>query len=78
MAFGRKGRRGGRGLVKLGKKSDVDHPLSYKDVDHLKKFLTPQGQLQGRRRTGFCAQTQRKLKREVKRARHVGLLPFVG
>ncbi|MFT7667898.1 MAG: small subunit ribosomal protein S18 [Planctomycetota bacterium] len=78
MAMGRKARRGGRGLVKLGKKTDVDHALSYLDADHLLKFLTPQGQIQGRRRTGFCAQTQRKLKKEVKRARHIGLLPFVG
>lgn len=78
MAFGRKGRRGGRGLVKLGKKTDQDHELNYKDVDHLKKFITPQGQIMPRRRSGFSAQTQRKLKREVKRARQVGLLPFVG
>jgi small subunit ribosomal protein S18 len=78
MAFGRKGRRAGRGLVKLGKKTDVDHPLDYKDPEHLKKFLTPQGQIQGRRRTGFSSGTQRKLKTTVKRARHVGLLPFVG
>jgi small subunit ribosomal protein S18 len=77
MAMGRK-RRGGRGLVKLGKKTDVAHPLNYKDADHLKKFITPQGQIQGRRRTGLCAQTQRKLKNEIKRARQIGLLPFVG
>jgi len=78
MAFGRRGRRGGRGLVKLGKKTDVEHPIDYKDIEHLKKFLTPQGQIQARRRSGFCAQTHRKLKTAVKRARHVGLLPFVG
>lgn len=78
MAFGRKGRRGGRGLVKLGKKTDKDHELNYKDFEHLKKYITPQGQIMPRRRSGFSAQTQRKLKREVKRARQVGLLPFVG
>ncbi len=78
MAMGRKGRRGGRGLVKLGKKTDAAHPLDYKDPEHLKKFLTPQGQIQGRRRTGFSSQTQRKLKNQVKRARQIGLLPFVG
>jgi small subunit ribosomal protein S18 len=54
-----------------------EHPLDYKDLDYLKKFLTPQGQLQGRRRTGFCAQCQRDLKKAIKRARHLALLPFV-
>ncbi len=78
MAFRRRGRRGGRGLVKLGKKTDVEHPLDYKDPEHLLKFVTPQGQIQARRRTGFGAKTQRKLKTAIKRARHIGLLPFVG
>ena len=78
MAMGRKRRRAGRGLVKLGKKTDIAHPIDYKDTEHLTKFITPQGQIQGRRRTGFCAQTQRKLKTAIKRARHIGLLPFVG
>lgn len=55
-----------------------DHPLDYKDVEHLKKYLSAQGQLQGRRRTGYTAQCQRELKRAVKRARHLALLPFVG
>jgi small subunit ribosomal protein S18 len=55
-----------------------DHPLDYKDIEFLKKFLTPQGQILSRRRTGYCAQCQRDLKRAVKRARHLALLPFVG
>lgn len=55
-----------------------DHPLDYKDVEHLKKYLTPQGQILSRRRTTYCAQCQRDLKKAVKRARHLALLPFVG
>ena len=78
MAVGRKARRGGRGLVKLGTKTDDHHPFDYKDIDHLVKFLTPHGQIVGRRRTGYGAQSQRRLKTAVKRARHLGLLPFVG
>lgn len=54
------------------------HPLDYKDVEYLKKFLTPQGQILSRRRTGFNAQCQRSLKKAIKRARHLALLPFVG
>ncbi|MCB9915789.1 MAG: 30S ribosomal protein S18 [Planctomycetes bacterium] len=78
MAMGRKKRGGGRGLVKLGRKTDEKEPLDYKNVELLKKYITPQGQIMGRRRTGYCAQSQRRLKMAVKRARHVGLLPFVG
>jgi small subunit ribosomal protein S18 len=78
MGVGRKGRRGGRGLVKLGKKTDERRPFDYKDVEHLEKFLTPHGQILGRRRTGYCTKSQRKLKTAVKRARQLGLLPFVG
>ncbi|HIG12574.1 MAG: 30S ribosomal protein S18 [bacterium] len=78
MAFGRRGRRAGRGLVKLGRKTDEKEPFDYKNIDLLKKFLTPQGQIMGRRRSGYCAQSQRRLKVAIKRARHLGLLPFVG
>ncbi len=52
--------------------------FDYKDIATVVKFLGPQGQIQSRRRTGFTAQQQRSLKAAVKRARHVGLLPFVG
>lgn len=58
---------------------NCDDPLiDYKDLDYLSKFLTPQGQILSRRRTGFCTQCQRQLKKAIKRARHVALLPFVG
>jgi len=55
-----------------------DPPIDYKDVTYLSKFLTPQAQILSRKRTGFCAQCQRQLKQAIKRARHLGLLPFVG
>jgi ribosomal protein S18 len=50
----------------------------YKDVENLKRFLNGQAQIYSRKRTGYCAQCQKALKQAVKRARHVGLLPFVG
>jgi small subunit ribosomal protein S18 len=55
-----------------------DPPLDYKDPEYLKKYLTPQGQLMSRKRTGYCAKCQRELKVAVKRARHIAILPFVG
>jgi small subunit ribosomal protein S18 len=50
---------------------------SYKNVDALKRKLTERGKILPRRVTGVCAKHQRKLATEVKRARHIALIPFV-
>jgi ribosomal protein S18 len=55
-----------------------DPRIDYKDSEYLAKFLTPQAQILSRKRTGYCTQCQRQLKIAIKRARHIGLLPFVG
>lgn len=52
--------------------------VDYKDVATLKKFLTPQGKLFSRKRTGLSAASQHALARAVKRARFLALLPYVG
>ncbi len=52
--------------------------IDYKNADRLKRFLHENGKIRPRRQTGLCAKCQRKLAREVKRARHLALLPFVG
>jgi small subunit ribosomal protein S18 len=58
---------------------NCDDPIiDHKDTEYLSKFLTPQGQIVSRQRSGFCTQCQRQLKKAVKRARHLALLPFVG
>ena len=62
----------------IATKNCDDPEIAYKNTEYLEKFLTPQGQILSRRRTGFCTQCQKQLKTAIKRARHVGLLPFVG
>ncbi|MFT4542417.1 MAG: small subunit ribosomal protein S18 [Planctomycetota bacterium] len=62
----------------IASKSCDDPIINYKDTTYLGKFLTPQGQITSRRRTGFCSQCQRQLKKAIKQARHVALLPYVG
>jgi len=57
---------------------EPEEPLDYKHVAYLSKFLSPNGRIQSRKRTGFSGQNQRKLASAIKRARIVGLLPFVG
>lgn len=51
--------------------------IDYKDVDLLKKFLNPHARVISRKRTSVTAKNQRKLALAVKRARYMGLLPFV-
>ena len=51
--------------------------IDYKDVDVLRKFLTPYGQIMPKRRSGVSAKHQRQLALSVKRARFMGLLPYV-
>lgn len=51
--------------------------IDYKDVSTLKRFLSGQMKIYPRRKTHLCAKHQRLLKKAVKRARILGLLPFV-
>jgi len=51
---------------------------NYKDLEHLRKFLSAHAQIVSRKRSGYCSQCQKKLKLAIKHARHIGLLPFVG
>lgn len=52
--------------------------IDYKDVVGIKRFVTSQGKLMSRKRTGLSAAAQRALAVAVKRARFMGLLPYVG
>jgi small subunit ribosomal protein S18 len=51
--------------------------IDYKDTEFLKKFLNPHARILSRRRTGLTAKRQRELARAIKRARFMGLLPYV-
>lgn len=52
--------------------------IDYKDVPTLQKMVSQQGKMYGQKRTGTKAHFQRKLRRAVKRARFLALLPYVG
>ena len=51
--------------------------IDYKDEENLRKFLTPFGKISSRRRTGACGKHQRDLAQAIKKARIMGLLPFI-
>lgn len=50
--------------------------INYKDVYKLKKFVTTRGRIIESTRTGMKSDCQRRLAREIKRARYMALLPF--
>ena len=51
--------------------------IDYKDVELLKKFISPNGKITPRRVTGTSAKYQRMLETAIKRARQMALLPYV-
>lgn len=50
---------------------------SYKDPRSLRLFMTPKGKLLPRTKTTLSQRLQKKLAREVKRARQLAMLPYV-
>ena len=84
---GDRGDRGDRGGDRGGprrrgrrRKEDYFHVnnmgIDYKDVDTLRRFITERGKIRPRRQTGLTSKHQRILARQIKRARHLALLPF--
>ena len=51
--------------------------IDYKDTDVLKQFINPHGRIMGRKRTGLPAKQQRAIEEAIKRARYMGLLPYI-
>ena len=51
--------------------------IDYKDIELLRRFLAPNARMMPRRRTNVTTKNQRKLSLAIKRARFMGLLPFV-
>lgn len=51
--------------------------IDYKDPKLLTRFMSERGRILPRRMTGLSAYHQRQITKAIKRAQHVGLLPFV-
>ena len=56
--------------------NDID-VIDFKETTALKNFLTHQYKIASSARSGNCAKHQRRLALAIKRARFMGLLPFV-
>jgi len=51
--------------------------ITYKNVELLRKYMTERGKIAPSRITGTSQKYQRVLARAIKRARAIGLLPYV-
>ncbi len=51
--------------------------VDYKDFNGVRRQLSEKGKIRSARVTGCCRRHQRQLARAVKRARELGLLPYV-
>lgn len=54
-----------------------DQILDYKDIDLLTQYITDQGKILPKRTTGLTNKQQKRLTKNIKRARILSLLPFL-
>lgn len=52
--------------------------VDYKEVELLRKFMTASSKVMSRKRAGTSSSEQRDIRRAIKRARFMALLPFTG
>jgi small subunit ribosomal protein S18 len=52
--------------------------VDYKDFGSLRRAMSEKGKIRSARITGACRRHQRQMAQAIKRARELGLLPYVG
>jgi small subunit ribosomal protein S18 len=50
--------------------------VDYKNVEELRRLMTPNGKIYSRKRLGTTAREQRLVAQAIKRARYMALLPY--
>jgi small subunit ribosomal protein S18 len=58
-------------------KANPDLKIDYKDIELLKRYISPRGKILPRRITGVSAKYQRRIQNSIRRARSLALLPYV-
>lgn len=51
--------------------------IDYKNIGKIRRFTSGRGKILSSKITGTCAKHQRMLAKAIKRARFLGLLPFI-
>jgi small subunit ribosomal protein S18 len=66
-------------MAHQAEREEIEHKkfVDYKDIAYLKLFTNPHAKIIGKKRTGMTAQKQREIALAIKRARFMGLLPYL-
>ncbi|MFL2640096.1 MAG: 30S ribosomal protein S18 [Dehalococcoidia bacterium] len=56
--------------------ANKDVTMDYKNPEGLSRYISDRARIEPRRKTGTCSKHQRLLTKHIKRARHLGLLPY--
>lgn len=75
MLYDRKRRYGRKKFCKFCKNQDL--VINYKNTDVLRQYMSEVGKIEPARLTGACAKHQRKIANEIKKARHMALMPYI-
>ncbi len=51
--------------------------IDFKDTELLKRFISGSAKIRAKEKTNTCSLHQRKVAKAIKRARHLGLLPYM-
>ena len=51
--------------------------FDYKDIELLSTFITPAGQIMGKKRTNLASKQQRAVTLAIKRSRYMGFMPYI-
>jgi small subunit ribosomal protein S18 len=54
-----------------------ENKINFKNIELLKAFLTKYGKIKPRRKTRISVQSQKQISKAIRRARVVGLIPFI-
>ena len=57
-------------------KRNIDE-INFRDTETLQKYISRSGKIKPKKKTGTCSKHQREVAMAIKRARIMGLLPFV-
>nr|YP_010728664.1 ribosomal protein S18 [Phymatolithon calcareum]WEA76886.1 ribosomal protein S18 [Phymatolithon calcareum] len=63
--------------IKQNPRMKPNQILDYKDIDLLTQYITEQGKILPKRTTGLTTKQQKRLTKNIKRARILSLLPFL-
>ncbi|MES2225401.1 MAG: 30S ribosomal protein S18 [Patescibacteria group bacterium] len=66
-------------MAHQSEREELEHKkfVDYKDVPYLRQFMNPHAKIMAKKRTGMSAGSQREIALAIKRARFMGLLPYL-